>query len=305
MRRGQIVAIVAAAALLGSGAGAAGQAGPAGDLRSRLEAIVRTAGTAGAEVAVAAATVDGRDTVAIDGATVFHAASTMKVPVMVELFDRTAAGHLALDDRIPVVNRFTSVVDGSPFTLSVGDDSDDEIYGAIGSERSYRQLCEAMITVSSNLATNLLIDRLGAERVAATMSRYGAAGMAVRRGVEDNKAFERGLNNTATADAFAAILLAIARRSAVSAAASDEMLAILQRQRFRGGIPAGVPPGIPVGNKTGTITRVHHDGAIVSAARPYVLVVLTRGFADEASSDAVIARISSVVYEAWNGGVMR
>jgi beta-lactamase class A len=154
-----------------------------------------------------------------------------------------------------------------------------------------------MITVSSNLATNVLIDRLGAERVAATMAAYGAQEMVVRRGVEDNKAFEAGLNNTATAHGFFTILMAIARNQAVLPAASAEMVEVLKRQKFRDGIPAGLPPGTAVGHKTGTITKIHHDGGIVFAPRPYVLVVMTRGFADEKASDALIAAVSKVVYE--------
>jgi beta-lactamase class A len=263
-------------------------------LRERVEALIRDSG---AEVAVAFATLDGRDTLMLNEHTVFHAASTMKVPVMVELFRQASGGTFSLDDRIPVVNQFKSVVDGSPYTLSVSDDSDGDIYKAIGTERTYRALLEAMITVSSNLATNVLIDRLGAERVAATMATYGAQEMVVRRGVEDNKAFERGLNNTATAHGLFTILTAIARGQAVSPAASAEMVDVLKRQTFRTGIPAGLPPDTPVGHKTGTITKIHHDGGIVFAARPYVLVVMTRGFADEKSSDLVIAAISKAVYE--------
>jgi beta-lactamase class A len=251
----------------------------------------------GAEVAVAFRTLDGRTEVLIDEDKEFHAASTMKVPVMVELFRQAAAGTLSLDDRVKVVNEFRSVVDGSPYSLSVGDDSDADIYAAVGTERTYRELCEAMITISSNLATNLLIDRLGAEAVHQTMVQYGAGGMHVRRGVEDGKAFQAGLNNTATARAYAAILRAIARGETVSPGASAEMIEILKRQKFRAGIPAGVPADVAVGNKTGTITKIHHDGAIVLGPRPYVLVVLTRGFADEKTSDQLIARISRAVHE--------
>ncbi len=267
---------------------------PVPGLQQRIEALIRASG---AEVAVAFGTVDGRDALMLNGDVVFHAASTMKVPVMVELFRQAEAGRLALDDRITVANEFKSVVDGSPYSLEIGDDADADIYKAIGTERSYRELCEAMITISSNLATNVLIDRLGAARVMDTMRAYGAGDMVVRRGVEDSKAFAQGLNNTTTARGFSTILMAIARGGAVSSSASAEMVRILARQKFRNGIPAGVPPGTTVAHKTGTITRIHHDGGIVMAPRPYVLVVLTRGFADEKASDAVVAAISRAVWE--------
>jgi len=293
--RTSLVPSLAVVFALGCAATVVAQSGTAQTpLRERVDALIRASG---AEVAVAFGTLDGRDSLMLNEDLVFHAASTMKVPVMVELFKQAAAGRLSLDDRIPVVNQFKSVVDGSPYALTRDDDSDAEIYKAIGTQRSYRELCEAMIAVSSNLATNLLIDRLGAERVFETMRSYGAEGMLVRRGVEDDKAFERGLNNTATARGFHAILTAIGRREVVSADASAEMIAILKRQTFRNGIPAGLPPEMAVAHKTGTITKVHHDGGIVFATRPYVLVVLTRGFADEKSSDALIAGVSKLVYD--------
>lgn len=280
--------------VLAAAGAAAQEAGPAAGLRDRVLTLVRDSG---AEVAVAFGTLDGRASLLINEDTVFHAASTMKVPVMVELFRQAAAGTVSLDDRVPVVNEFRSVVDGSPYTLAVSDDSDPAMYTAVGQERTYRELCDAMITVSSNLATNVLIDRLGADRVAAAMQRYGAAGMVVRRGVEDGKAFAAGLNNTATARGYFAILAAIGRGEAVSPEASARMVRILARQAFRRGIPAGLPAGIEVAHKTGTITRIHHDGGIVLAPRPYVLVVLTRGFDDEQASDRLIAAISAAIYD--------
>ena len=298
VRPAPIRACISAAAValaFGCAAFATAQSGSApAPLRERVNALIRASG---ADVAVAFGTLDGRESLMLNEEAVFHAASTMKVPVMVELFKQAAAGKLSLDDRITVTNQFKSVVDGSPYTLAADVDSDPEMYKAIGAERSYRDLCEAMITVSSNLAANNLINRLGAERVSETMRTYGAGGMLVRRGVEDGKAFAKGLNNTTTARAFYTILEAIGRRKVVSEAASGAMIEILERQKFRDGIPAGLPPGVAVGHKTGTITKIHHDGGIVFAPRPYVLVVLTRGFADEKTSDALIARISTLVFE--------
>lgn len=292
------LALVAAAGLSAAAQGIA----PSTALRDRIVTLIRESG---AEAAVAFGTLDGRASLMIAEDEVFHAASTMKVPVMVELFRQAESGALSLDSGIPVINQFRSVVDGSPYSLTVDDDSDPAMHRALGQERSYRELCEAMITVSSNLATNVLIDRLGASRVAGTMRQYGAEGMVVRRGVEDGKAFDQGLNNTATARGFFAILMAIGRGEAVSPAASAGMVAILKRQAFRAGIPAGLPAGIEVAHKTGTITRIHHDGGIVFAPRPYVLVVLTRGFEDEKASDRLIAAISAAVYESLKQDALR
>jgi len=272
---------------------AAPRVGADAALRERVMTIVANSG---AEVAVAFATLDGRDEMLLDPDKPFHAASTMKVPVMIELFRQAQAGQLSLDDRLPIRNEFHSIVDGSIYQLNVSDDSDSEVYKAIGQTLPLRQLCEAMITVSSNFAANLLIERLGVENIKATVSRLGADGMHVLRGVEDSKAFEKGLNNTTTARGLLVLLRKIATGQAVSERADAEMVAILERQHFHNAIPAGLPSGIAVAHKTGNITKIHHDAAIVFGPRPYVLVVLVRGLADEGHSAELIASISR---EAW------
>jgi beta-lactamase class A len=266
----------------------------ASDLNARIRPIIASSG---GEVAVAFRMLDGSSELLIDGDKTFHAASTMKVPVMIELFRQVEAGSLKLDDPLPIVNAFKSIVDGSPYQLSVGDDSDREVYAKVGKTMTLRELCEAMITVSSNFAANLLIEKLGVENIRKTVSRLGADGMQVLRGVEDQKAFDNGLNNSTTARGLMVLLEKIGRGEAVSPSADREMIAILERQKFNDAIPAGVPRGTAVAHKTGTITRIHHDAAIVYGPRPYVLVVLVRGIEDQKRSAAVIAQISKAVWE--------
>lgn len=252
----------------------------------------------GAEVAVYFKTLDGKAEWSVRPDDVFHAASTMKIPVLIELFRQVQQGKVRLDDKIVVKNEFHSIVDGSPYKLSASDDSEATLYKAEGQTRTLRDLCELMITVSSNFATNLIIEKLGVENIRATVHALGADGVVVLRGVEDGKAFEKGLNNTATARGLAILLEAIAKGTAVDATSSQEMIAILKRQKFNEGIPAGVPSGVPVAHKTGEITKIHHDAAIVFAWRPYVLVILVRGLADIKQSAALMAQISRELYRA-------
>ncbi|HEX6322470.1 MAG TPA: serine hydrolase [Vicinamibacterales bacterium] len=270
--------------------------------KQQIEKIIAASG---AEVAVAYRPLPGPDGKAADGILIdvdktFHAASTMKVPVMIEAFRQAEAeaGGIALDAPVPVTNTFKSIVDGSPYELSATEDSDGEVYKAIGKTMTLRELVTASIIVSSNLATNILIETLGAENVRKTVAALGGEGMVVLRGVEDQKAFDKGLSNTTTARALMVLLEKIARGEAVSRAASRGMADILRMQVFDDAIPAGLPEGVPVGHKTGSITRINHDAAIVYAERPYVLVILTRGIDDHAKSSALMAEISRVIYAA-------
>ena len=125
--------------------------------------------------------------------------------------------------------------------MSEGDDSDKEVYAAVGKTMTLRQLCEAMITVSSNFAANLLIEKLGVENIRHTVTTLGADGMQVLRGVEDQKAFDKGMNNTTTARGLMMLLETIAAGKAVDPSADAEMIAILKRQKFNDAIPAGAP----------------------------------------------------------------
>ena len=270
----------------------AGQSPP--PLESQVRALIAASG---AEVAVAYRTLDGKAELLIDPDKSFHAASTMKVPVMIELYRQAEAGTLKLDDPLPIRNDFRSIVDGSPYKLSEGDDSDREVYANVGKTMTLRALNEAMITVSSNFATNLMIDKLGVENIRATVKRLGADGMKVLRGVEDSKAFEKGLNNATTARALLVLFEKLGRGEAVSPAADREMVEVLKRQKFRDAIPAGVPPGTPLAHKTGNITRIHHDAGIVYGPRPYVLVILVRGIQDQKVSAALMAAISKALWE--------
>jgi beta-lactamase class A len=250
-----------------------------------------------AEVAIAVRTLDGKVEVLIDPDKQFHAASTMKIPVMIELFRQAHAGILKLDEPLTIRNEFKSIVDGSPYKLSEGDDSDKAMYDALGKTMTLRQLCEAMITVSSNFATNLLIDRLGVENIRGTVTRLDVDGMQVLRGVEDQKAFDKGLNNSTTARGLMVLFERIAAGTAVAREADREMIEILKRQRFNDAIPAGLPKRVPVAHKTGNITRIHHDAGIVYAGRPYVVVLLVRGIQSQKESGALMARLSKLIYK--------
>jgi len=267
-------------------------------LEQKIKVLIRESGAE--TVAVAFRDLGTGAEILINPDQSFHAASTMKVPVMMELYHQAEAGKLSLDDRVPIKNQFASIVDRSNYSLSPDDDSDLTLYKRVGQMATVRELLHLMITVSSNLATNILIERVGAQNVAELMGKYGANDIRVLRGVEDSKAFQLGMNNTTTARDLMVLLLRIAEGRAVSKKASDAMVKVLLDQKFSEGIPSGLPAEARVAHKTGSITKLYHDAAIVylPKRKPYVLVVLTRGLEEEKRAHKLAADISRDVYAA-------
>jgi beta-lactamase class A len=260
--------------------------------------LARITRSRGAMVSVVYNDLETHDSLTLNADTVFHAASTMKIPVMIEVLRRSQEGGFSLDQPILLINDFASIADGSSFSLDPKEDGDTLLYKQLGERVSVRELMKRMITLSSNLATNELIALVGATRVTESAHRLGAGHMQVLRGVEDQKAFDRGMINTTTARDLAVLLAAIENERVLSPTSSALMREILLAQEFNTKIPAGLPPGTRVAHKTGEITAVSHDAAIVypEGRRPYVLVVLTRGIRDGAESNALIADIARLVH---------
>lgn len=242
---------------------------------------------------------DPSDSLLINANEEFHAASTMKVPVMIELFKQQNQSLLNLNDSILLVNEFKSIVDGSPYSMDIGVDSDDIIYGKISTTVALKDLMYSMITVSSNLATNVLIELVGAKKVTATMRDLGADKIEVLRGVEDQKAYDLGLSNSTTAKDLMVVMKAIAENKAGTKENCDKMITILKDQQFNEIIPFYLPKDVSVAHKTGSITGVHHDGGIVYLpdGRSYVLVLLSKNLEDFDIGTKQLAVISKTVYE--------
>lgn len=243
------------------------------------------------------------DSILINGDTVFHAASTMKTPVMIETFRQVSEGRIIPDDSITVVNRFKSIVDSSSYSLNAADDSDDSLYQFIGQKLTIYDLMYRMIIHSSNLATNIIIDLVGAQNVMRTMKKLGTKNMLVLRGVEDQKAYDAGLNNVTTAHDLMILFRLIGEGRMVSKDASDQMIKILEDQRHNEVIPALLPADVRVAHKTGNITGVEHDSGIVFLpdGRKYVLVILSKKLADRDSAVKMMAEVSRLIYDFVSG----
>jgi beta-lactamase class A len=227
----------------------------------------------------------------------FHAASTIKVAVLLAVFRAADEGRLRLDDSLHVRNRFISAADGSPFHLSRDSDAMPELYKRIGRVAKISELAEGMIVASSNLATNLLLDYLSVEYARNVLRDAQADGVELQRGVEDHAAHETGINNQATANGLLALLSAL-RGDFLSAKSKEQAIRILLEQRFDSMIPAGLPPHAVVAHKTGEISTACHDIGIVylPEREPYLAVILTEFDSDRNGRRETVAAISEAIY---------
>jgi beta-lactamase class A len=239
------------------------------------------------------------NTLYINERDIFHAASTMKTPVLIEAYKQAAAGRFRLSDSVTIVNYFPSIADSSHFSIDAADDSQADLYKHVGEKASLYDLLYQMIIYSSNLATNIVIEKLGAPNVTATLREMGANDIQVLRGVEDSRAFEKGLNNVVSAYDLALIFKQMAAGTIVSKQACDEMIKILLDQKFNDIIPGKLPAGVTVAHKTGSITGVHHDSGIVFLpdGRKYVLVLLSKNLADDKAAVEAMASASARIYQ--------
>jgi beta-lactamase class A len=228
----------------------------------------------------------------------FHAASTMKTPVLIETYKQAGAGKFKINDLVTVKNEFQSIADETKYSIDSMDDSEHALYTMIGKKTSIYDLLYRMITMSSNLATNNIIDLVGAKNVNQSMRNLGAKDIQVLRGVEDNKAYEKGMNNTVTAYDLMLIMESIATGKAVGRAASDEMIKILTHQHFTDIIAKELPQGVKVASKSGSITKITHDSGIVFLpdGKKYVVVLLSRGVQDHHAVSATLANVSKLIY---------
>lgn len=233
----------------------------------------------------------------INGDRIFHAASLMKVPLMIDLFKKISEGTLALSNQLEVHNRFHSIVDQSLYSIT--DDTDDYCYQFIGGQLTIKELIEQMIIVSSNLATNLLFQVTTTSSIQSTLERLTSGYSQVLRGVEDIKAFEVDLNNTMTAADITCLMEALLEGRAVSHYYDKMMVDILLAQQVEGMIPAGLPANCVVAHKTGEITKTHHDAGIIypEHGAPIILAILTEGIEDQNYSTKIGSSISKTLFQ--------
>jgi beta-lactamase class A len=254
----------------------------------------------GKTISVAVDDFETGKTIFVHADVMMHPASTMKVPVMMEVFRQAEAGLLSLDEPLKIFNSFKSIVDGSEFSLDETDDSDKTLYARIGESESIRELNRLMIVRSSNLATNLLMERVACARVDAFIKELGIADMTVIRGLEDKKAYRLNMNNAASTRSSTQMMKLIAEGKVVSRKVCDAMIDVMFGQEFNESIPALLPADVKVAHKTGWTGEHYHDIGIVFAPnrKPYVISLFTHGFPEDDENQAhdCMAEMSRMIY---------
>jgi beta-lactamase class A len=232
----------------------------------------------------------------------FHAASTMKVAILLAIGRAFDEKRLEPEETLHVRNRFLSAVDGTPFRIDAESDGYPQLHRLVGRTAKVADLTEWMIVSSSNLATNLLLDYLTVDYVRGVLDAAGIKGMDLRRGVDDTKAHAQNFNNETTAQGLLD-LFATLRGEFLSKASRERAINILLQQRFNSMIPAPLPAHASVAHKTGEISTACHDAGIVYLPErgPYILVVLTEVPAETNGRRETIAKVSQVVFQMLTG----
>ena len=236
----------------------------------------------------------------------FHAASTMKVAVLLAIGKAIDEERIRPDDTLHVRNRFVSAADGSPFRIDPETDGYPPLHRLIGRAAKISDLAEWMIVSSSNLAANLLLDYLTVKYVREVLVAAGVNGLELRRGVDDTKAFEQNFNNETTAQGLLELFGGL-RGDFLSKASRDRAINILLQQKFNSMIPALLPGHARVAHKTGEISTACHDAGIIylPEREPYILVVLTETAPEANGRREAIAQVSAAIFQVLTGAEVK
>ena len=192
------------------------------------------------------------------------AASVIKLPIMAEAFRQREAGTLDFQERVIVRRQ-----DHLPSCGALS-------YMHDGLEVTVEDLVTLMIILSDNTATNLLIERLGMAAINRAIAQLGLTGTQLRRKLFQAELSAQGIENTTTAQDMARLLAGLMAGKVVSPEASQEMLALLGKQRLNGKIPFFLHArGVPVAHKTGEDEGITHDVGILYARPPVILCFLS------------------------------
>ncbi|WP_247828197.1 serine hydrolase [Arthrobacter antioxidans] len=248
-------------------------------------------------------TLDGT-VLAEDGAdTAVYAASTIKLAVLVAVLRAVDAGRLTLDQELVSTLRFRSAAASGGFFEFEPGEIDDGMPAA-GRPVSLRDVLERMIAVSSNEATNMAVELVGLSAVAEALALCGAPSSFMQRLFGDLDGLQEGLTQQTTARDLCAILRSIVTGSVLAPASTALAVSFLEAQQY-GMIGPALPGAATWGSKSGWVTAIRHDVALVRpvAAQPFVLAVCTRAYGEDEAT-AVIAAVTRLAWQIVEAGAL-
>ncbi len=226
------------------------------------------------------------ETLSLHADMVFPQASSIKIPILVELFRQAQAGTLKLDERVEV--KRAEMGGGSGVLQHLGDAT---------SAVSLRDLAVLMIVLSDNTATNLLIDRVGMASINDSLQPLGLTQTRLQRKMMDQDAQRASRENLSSPREMATLLERLNQGKLLDAEHTAAALKILQYTKDTP-LRRGLPEGVSLADKPGSLPGVRCDsGIVLLAGRPYVIAVMTTYAKDGEAAERAISDVSRRVYD--------
>lgn len=215
-------------------------------------------------------------------------ASIIKIYIMIEAYNQAKQGLNDLENEIALQPENmvggTGSLSGKP----------------VGTKISIKNLLELMITQSDNTAANSLIDLLGMDRINKTAKRLGCKDTKLQREMMDLASIKAGKDNSTSVSDLVLTLDKIYNGKCISPHNDEQMIEIMKRQQLNQMIPRFLPPETSVAHKTGSLTGINNDAAIVFTDHgDYILCVLSQKEANSCKAEDAIAEISKMVFDSF------
>lgn len=241
--------------------------------RAQIEQLIRQSH---ADVAVAFRSLDGSQELFIRAGDRFAAAAAeIQVPVMMELYAEVQAGTLRLSETLVVHNSFRSYVGGT-YQLDPKADPDQDLYKLMGKPVSLQDLCEHMVARNSSLAADLLIEKIGIDRINTRARELHAGGVELIHAIEPRKPDDPTPENATSARGVLELLWSLAKGQDNGDDASKQMVGMMARAALQQPPTSGLPSD-PRARETASLAATNDQAMIVLGPRPFVVVILVRG----------------------------
>lgn len=222
------------------------------------------------------------------GETTFSAASTIKLPILVALFQDVDAGKIRLDEKLTLKQEM------------IGSGSGDLQYKKLGTKYTALEVATKMIAISDNTATNMLISRMGgASALNQRFRSWGLTATAIQNPLPDLEG-----TNTTSPKELANVMAMVNQGDLVSMPSRDRMLDIMQRTVTNSMLPKGLGNGATISHKTGDIGSLVADVGLIDmpSGKRYIAAVMVKRPHNDNRAQELIRKISRAAYQYFDTG---